>query len=378
MISPPRGPLPTTPLCSFVTSTRNDGYAGGVPRLRFALDLLLSQCDACELPAEVILVEWNPPLDRPPLVEALGRLPQSDFTTVRVVTVPGSFHRRYERHEVTPIHTAVAANVGLRRARGRYRQYRVADAFYSDAFLEWLAQEGPRPGVLYRCARHDVEPSISEQSYSDRGALFAAAESLVVDRHSHLARGFTPFRMPDLFLDACGDFQLMDAESWERVRAYPETSDPISYEADALIAHSAYALGIEERLLPPEVRVYKILHHETFSARTGTTHHQLSGLRRRLHGLLMRIQDPRRRDPLEFAFHAVFDYPRVRTRGVDKWSPQRSLLRFKLVSALPSLVRLKPLNWGLAGVALPEHTLNLARWDTPQPPVGSSRPRLGV
>ena len=54
------------PYLSIVGWTRNDGYtANYAPRTTHAIGVLARQLEAHRVPSEVVVVEWNPPADRP-------------------------------------------------------------------------------------------------------------------------------------------------------------------------------------------------------------------------------------------------------------------------------------------------------------------------
>ena len=60
------------PYLSVVATARNDDHGGNLlGRMQTFVNALLAQCREHQLAAELILVDWNPPPDRPPLHEAL-------------------------------------------------------------------------------------------------------------------------------------------------------------------------------------------------------------------------------------------------------------------------------------------------------------------
>ena len=57
---------------SIVAASRNDDHGGALlHRMQHFIDGFVAQCCRHSLSAELILVEWNPPLDRPRLKEVL-------------------------------------------------------------------------------------------------------------------------------------------------------------------------------------------------------------------------------------------------------------------------------------------------------------------
>ncbi|MDB5305838.1 MAG: hypothetical protein JWO38_40, partial [Gemmataceae bacterium] len=60
------------PYLSVVAAARNDDHGGNLlGRMQLFVNGLLEQCRRHRLPAELVLVEWNPPPDRPRLADAL-------------------------------------------------------------------------------------------------------------------------------------------------------------------------------------------------------------------------------------------------------------------------------------------------------------------
>ena len=108
-----------TPYISFVVGGRNDGHGGNfLNRMQIFVNALVDQCVRHELSAELVIVEWNPPLDQKPLAEALRWPDSSSHCPIRVFQVPKALHDRFENSEKLPLHQFIAKNVGIRRARG--------------------------------------------------------------------------------------------------------------------------------------------------------------------------------------------------------------------------------------------------------------------
>ena len=66
-------------------------------RLQTSINVLAEQTDRYHLDSELIVVDWNPPPDRPHLSEALRAPTKPASLTVRVIEVPPALHQRY-RH----------------------------------------------------------------------------------------------------------------------------------------------------------------------------------------------------------------------------------------------------------------------------------------
>src|SRR5205823_6021070 len=109
------------PYLSIVATTRNDDHGGdALARTQIFLDALAAQCERHGLDAELVLVEWNPPADRPGLRDALRWPEPGNHFEARIIEVPESIHSRLEHSDQLPLFQMIAKNVGIRRARGSF------------------------------------------------------------------------------------------------------------------------------------------------------------------------------------------------------------------------------------------------------------------
>jgi hypothetical protein len=145
---------------SVVATARNDGHGGDLLyRMQLFVDALAAQCARHALDAELVLVEWNPPADRPSLINVLA-LPPADLLPIRIITVPGEVHATLEHAARLPLFQMIAKNVGIRRARGRFVLATNVDVLLSDELVRRLAEPGLSEDRLYRCDRYDVTADI--------------------------------------------------------------------------------------------------------------------------------------------------------------------------------------------------------------------------
>jgi hypothetical protein len=114
---------------------------------------LAAQCRRSSLHAEIIVVAWNPPPDRPRVSE-LCRVPTDAPFSVRFVEVPAHLHPALRFSSVLPLFQMIAKNVGIRRARGRFVLATNIDVIFSNELVEHLASRSLTPGRLYRSSRH--------------------------------------------------------------------------------------------------------------------------------------------------------------------------------------------------------------------------------
>ena len=286
----------TTPALSIVATTRNDDHGGGMlKRTQLFVRCLLAQCRRHRLQAELVLVEWNPPDDRPPLCDVLPSPGADDTLSIRYVVVPQAIHARYRHGRAIPLFQMIAKNVGIRRARADFILCTNVDLLFSDAVMQRLSSEALRPECFYRCNRCDVPETIDETLSTAELLLWCAQH--VIRRQGRDMRypninvealGLKDKRVPGWLLDkaglvlrqfwspaerafyeldsfACGDFTMMHRDAWHAVRGYLEL-DLYSLHVDSLGLVSAKALGYTQHVYPREACTYHIDHASGWSS----------------------------------------------------------------------------------------------------------------
>src|SRR5215470_7953692 len=104
--------LNDTPYLSLVVTSRNDNHGGTLQfRMQTFLDCFIDQCRRHRFPAEIVMVEWNPPTDRPPLAEALRWARSDGYCPVRIIQVPREIHNQYQHSDRLPLFQMIAKNV---------------------------------------------------------------------------------------------------------------------------------------------------------------------------------------------------------------------------------------------------------------------------
>jgi hypothetical protein len=145
------------PYLSVVVTTRNDSHGGDpLKRLQSLTNTLDAQCRRTGLATELIVVEWNPPPDRP-RVSSLLRLPDAAFCTYRFIEVPPELHQSLQCADVLPLFQMIAKNVGIRRARGQFVLATNIDIIFSNELVDFIAAGRLERGCLYRVDRHDIQ-----------------------------------------------------------------------------------------------------------------------------------------------------------------------------------------------------------------------------
>lgn len=172
------------PYLSVVVTTRNDDH-GGDPLQRFQafLDSFAAQCERYRLDAEIVVVEWNPPADRPKLAAAMRWPRPNPFCTVRVIEVPNEVHRRLKGSQSLPLYQMIGKNVGIRRARGRFILCTNIDIIFSHELFAFIASRQLEPRRAYRAVRFDVAPGFPQD---------AGVDALLAYCRTHQIRGHFP------------------------------------------------------------------------------------------------------------------------------------------------------------------------------------------
>jgi len=149
------------PYISFVVTARNDDHGGNLLyRMNIFVRALLCQARKENLRSELILVEWNPPLDRPRLHEVLDWPREKGPCNVRVIEVPSDLHVRFRHSDRLPLFQMIAKNVGIRRARGRFILATNIDLLFSDQLVKFFASHQLSPDFMYRIDRYDVPADV--------------------------------------------------------------------------------------------------------------------------------------------------------------------------------------------------------------------------
>lgn len=172
------------PYLSVVVTTRNDDHGGDpLKRLQAFVNTFAAQCRRTTLDAEVIVVEWNPPADRPRVRELLRMPPDVPFA-VHFVEVPAEIHQTFRYAAVLPLFQMIAKNVGVRRARGRFILATNIDIVFSTELVEYLASGLLEPGRLYRVDRRDVHANFPVDGRLEEQMAFCQTHQIRVHARS--------------------------------------------------------------------------------------------------------------------------------------------------------------------------------------------------
>lgn len=354
--------MTNTPYLSIVSFARNDAYTSTY-RLRAdrSLQFLVRQLERHRVPTEIVIVEWNPPVDKTLLADELSAPPNSDYITLRYVTVDGQHHKKFEGWENRAIHGSAAANVGLRRSRGRFVLYKHLDTYLSEAVSAWLGTQAVRSDAIYRCDRVDIKMDGDDWINLPDDTIIEELSKHVVQRQGRLSHSID-WKIRDLHTNASGDFMLMAADKWAAIRGFPHDPTVLCLDADSIALHAAAAHGAQEICLPDDCVVYKLTHGSTYVARTRTV---WRAWQQKLDRYLVQVN----KRELAAKLRILFNYPRRRIVGVESiLAPSIERLfvaRAERFARNDTSLTTNDKNWGMAGVTLPEKTVTRAAWDTP-------------
>lgn len=283
------------PVISIVATSRNDNHGGDLTkRMRLFVRGLLYQCNKFKLPAELVMVEWNPPKDKPLLKEILPQPQPGDYLSIRYVIVPHEIHTTYVHHAAIPLYQMIAKNVGIRRAKAPFILCTNIDLLFSDELMLWLKSNQLQKGHFYRASRADVSSDISEDQPVENQLEWCSKNII---RHwtyfSRVSKSHTiklllkvpgmerifeklvnrlntydmtaPGIMSWLDYYACGDFTLMHYDDWLAIEGYAEL-DLYSIHIDSMALNACAAKGIKQIIIPSNACTYHIDHYDGWAA----------------------------------------------------------------------------------------------------------------
>jgi hypothetical protein len=211
-----------TPYLTVVATARNDNHGGNMlRRMQIFVNGLLEQCCRHQLPAELIIVEWNPPDGNPSLADALSWEVKDSPCDVRFVQVPPELHQRLKYSQALPLFQMIAKNVGIRRARGEYILATNIDLLFSDALIQFLAERRLQTGKVYRMDRYDVWSDVPLGAPMDEQLSYCDNNILRVCRKY----GIEEVRSPESILNPVVD-QSPDASATEEVEPAETDVEP--------------------------------------------------------------------------------------------------------------------------------------------------------
>ncbi|MFC1900899.1 hypothetical protein ACFLYN_04830 [Chloroflexota bacterium] len=343
------------PYLTAVIYTRNDGYGGR--RHEVGIIGLLEQAEKHHLRLELILVEWNPPPDKP-LFKDVFPWPQNlSYSTIRSIVVPPAIHERYEYSDKYPIHGTVTFNTGIRRARGEFVLSTTPDMLFSDEIMEYLASEKLDRDSMYGINIHHVKgdvimrKTLEEQLRYSKGAVRGVSDIGEID--------FGSKENPVLQREGPGDFILLPKERWDLIRGYPEI-DVVGANCGDLVVYMTYLSGAKDVVLREPMRVYH-MDHDTPRETAGKIIKFVEAVyvKYNLGKRLGRISNI-----IGSVFYKVFPKKNIlEEKGVIFLSTEQyRKMVTEMIQGKRSYVY-NDENWGLGQESLEDYTINTADWD---------------
>jgi hypothetical protein len=246
-------------------------------------DCFMDQCRRHRFPAEIVMVEWNPPQNRPPLEQALQWKSSDGFCRVRIVQVPSQIHDRYNHSDRLPLFQMIAKNVGIRRAKAPFVLATNIDILFSEELFAYFGTRRLKDHVMYRMDRYDVPADLPIErpvrellefcrrnpirihkrrgSFDVRAGRYydggATGWNRVLNDLQLFLQG--PNVEKRLHTNGCGDFTLMSKSHWFEIRGHPEFHT-FSFHLDGLLCQIAHFAGAREKVLHNPMQIYHIEH----------------------------------------------------------------------------------------------------------------------
>lgn len=275
---------------SVVATTRNDNHGGTLTyRMQHFIDGFVAQCRKHQLHAELILVEWNPPEDKPSLAAELRFPKEQGPCAIRIITVPAEIHATLDHSEKIPLFQMIGKNVGIQRALGKFVLATNIDIIFSDEIITFMRDQ-LKPKTLYRVDRLDIPALLPEIKDFDeilhfckehffringkygtfnratKGELFFSLLKKVLRKSLKFYKIHKLFKQKLIFkrfhTNACGDFTLLSLNDWNQLRGYPEWNI-FSWHVDSVLLHQAYRNQMKEKDL--KQCIYHIDHSSGYS-----------------------------------------------------------------------------------------------------------------
>lgn len=276
---------------SIVATTRNDNHGGDLLRRTSAfVNNVFEQSKKFGISVELIIVEWNPPKDKPLLKDVLPKPKKEVPVILKYIVVPPEVHEKYNNSKTIPLYQMIAKNVGIRRAEGEFILCTNIDILFSDSSFEYFAKKSLQKGKYYRANRCDIPKNVldidsipeqlkyAEKNIINRLGKIRTHEVLQLPEPPKILSKFVTIlnflvlklwkvthkgKFPHFTIDfnACGDFTMMSKNDWEDIQAYPEL-DMYSIHIDSMGLWAANALGKKQVILPKEACIYHIYHED--------------------------------------------------------------------------------------------------------------------
>ncbi len=268
---------------SVIAASRNDNHGENLDqRTNLFIKSLAENCKKYQIKSELILVEWNQIPNTKTLSERLNLI-SNEFLNSKIITVSQDLHLKFPNSDRLKFFQMIAKNVGIRRASGEFILATNIDVIMNQKIYEFIAKKKLEQNTIYRCDRHCIDYDYTgniEDRYLDQFTNFIDKKYYSLDvktKSKHHVQSsvfrylkifninffkkisFKNFKsifkkiifylkyykvvpvfffQKKLFTNACGDFTLLDKNSWINLKGYCEL--PIySWHLDSLLLWEA-------------------------------------------------------------------------------------------------------------------------------------------
>jgi len=299
---------------SIVVCTRNDNHGGNlVERTNSFLNGLAYKLEKHNLNVELIIVEWNKIAESPSIENSLDFSNIKNFADIKIISVSKKHHLNIANSEKINFFQMIAKNVGIRRSTGDFILATNIDIIFNDKVIEFLKNGKIKKNTLYRLDRHDIklnhtnnfnEKFLNENvetinkinftysvhsnrryyvnssflrffylfkySVQDNGLKYTIKKVLnkilkFKIKNLNLYINFifkvmiAKFLTPKIYTNACGDFTLLDKETWFRLNGYSELPY-FSWHLDSLFLWLAYYKNVKFMNLDESFYIFHLSH----------------------------------------------------------------------------------------------------------------------
>ena len=109
------------------------------------------------LSAELIIVEWNPDLNKKKLSEIIKIPKLNKNLSIRIIEVEKKYHEKFTSSKKLDFYQMQAKNVGIRRAKGDFIVCTNIDIIFSENLFQFLSKKKLENNTVYRTDRYDLD-----------------------------------------------------------------------------------------------------------------------------------------------------------------------------------------------------------------------------
>lgn len=271
---------------SFIVASRNDNHGGNMKeKNQFFINRWINDVKKYNLSCELIIVDWNSKI---PLRKIFKRSSLKKNKIVKIIEVSNQIHKKFQNSKKINFFQMIAKNAGARRANGKFLIFTNIDIVFSQEFFYYLKNNTIINEIIYRADRHDFDLKnlknyeISEDKIKKLTTLVHKKNytydikknkkyylrKTIIHILQYLYINFPKFKKISISLrkistslrlfkalcninnlktlfdkklhtNACGDFTMIDKQSFYKMKGYHEF-EGFSWHIDSLLLFKAY------------------------------------------------------------------------------------------------------------------------------------------